>query len=96
MLLPPHRCSIPLSGTVHRQRPLGSYIVDFYIPSVKTVIELDGSQHYTEDGLEYDTIRTEILEQYDLKVLRFSNRDVDENFEGVCTKIDTVIKNRID
>ena len=52
----------------------------------------DGSQHYTEEGKERDEFRTEILEGYDLKVIRFTNRQIDNNFRGVCEYIDIVIK----
>lgn len=79
----------------YRQRPIDRYIVDFYCSKAHLVIELDGSQHYTEDGELYDTIRTEILEQYDLHVLRFSNLEIDRNFRGVCDTIDYIVKERI-
>ena len=57
---------------IYRQRPIDQYIVDFYCSKAHLVIELDGSQHYTQEGIEYDTIRTEILEKYQLKVIRLS------------------------
>lgn len=79
----------------YRQRPIDKYIVDFYCSKAKLVIELDGSQHYTAEGMEYDGIRTEVLEQYNLFVLRFSNYDVDNNFRGVCEMIDAKVKERI-
>lgn len=66
----------------YRQRPLGKYVVDFYCPKKKIVIEVDGSQHYHEKGLNYDKDRTEFLEKVrKLKVLRFNN------IEGVIDKI---------
>lgn len=80
---------------IYRQRPIDQYIVDFYCSKARLVIELDGSQHYTEEGIVYDTIRTEILEKYQLKVIRFSNREVDENFSGLCAAIDKEIKERV-
>ena len=58
----------------------------------KIVIEIDGSQHYTEEGRERDAFRTEILEGYDLKVIRFTNYQIDTNFSGVCKYIDEVVK----
>ena len=61
-----------LPVTVHRQKVIGPYIVDFYIASVKTVIELDGSQHYEGKGLQ---------------VLRYSNLDVMRHFDAVCQDI---------
>ena len=76
---------------IYRQRVIDQYIVDFYCSAAKLVIELDGSQHYTVEGEEYDSIRTETLERYHLCVLRFSNLEIDHNFSGVCEKIEEVI-----
>ncbi len=70
-----------------RQKTIDNFIVDFYCHKAKLVVELDGSQHYTEDGLEYDNARTAVLNAYGLRVLRFSNHDVDTNFQGVCALI---------
>ena len=56
------------------------------------IIEIDGSQHYTPDGKEKDEFRTEILEGYGLKLIRFTNRQIDTNFRGVCEYIDKVVK----
>jgi very-short-patch-repair endonuclease len=70
-----------------RQRPAGWYILDFYCPEKKLVIEVDGAQHYTKEGREYDAIRTAYLESCGLKVVRFANRDVMTNLSGVATKI---------
>ena len=78
-----------------RQKTIDSFIVDFYCHKAKLVIELDGSQHYTDDGQIYDNERTKILNKHSLKILRFSNLDVDRNFNGVCTMIDNTIKERI-
>ena len=56
------------------------------------VIEIDGSQHYTTEGREKDQFRTEILEEYGLKVIRFSNRQINCEFQSVCEYIDIVVK----
>ncbi len=78
-----------------RQAVFGNYIVDFYCPQAKLAVELDGSQHYEGQGLEYDCRRTEYLEKtYGLFVIRFSNLDVNQNFEEVCREIDRHIKRR--
>jgi very-short-patch-repair endonuclease len=77
-----------------RQKPIDNFIVDFYCDTAKLIIELDGSQHYTEEGLQYDEARSRILEHYDLCVLRISNADVDKSFEGVCQLIDETVKQR--
>lgn len=58
----------------YRQRPIGSYIVDFYAPSVDLVVELDGSQHATAKAREYDERRTRYLGSLGLRVLRFDDR----------------------
>ena len=72
---------------VHRQKVIGSYIVDFYIAEAKLVIELDGSQHYENQGLAADTVRDHYLKSIGLMVLRYSNLDVNRNFSGVCQDI---------
>ena len=79
-----------------RQKPISSFITDFYCHAARLVVELDGSQHYDEQGLIYDKERAAVLEQYGVKVLRFSNLDVERNFQGVCTAIDLAVKERID
>ncbi|MEE0945094.1 MAG: endonuclease domain-containing protein [Clostridia bacterium] len=75
-----------------RQKVLGKYIADFYCAKANVVIELDGSQHYEDEGFVNDEKRTAYLEQYGIKVIRISNLDVLKNFEGVCMYIDNVIK----
>jgi very-short-patch-repair endonuclease len=74
-----------------RQKTIDNYIVDFLCISKKLVIEIDGSQHYTDDGLEYDRIRTDLLEGMGLHVMRFTNTEIDNSFDNVCTKIQTYI-----
>jgi very-short-patch-repair endonuclease len=78
---------------VLRQKPLDHFIADFYCAKLKLVIEVDGNSHYTDDGLLYDKRRTEILEKYGLKVLRFTNNDVMKNFQGVIQIIESQIPN---
>ena len=80
---------------IYKQRIIDDFIADFYCHSARLVIELDGSQHYTNQGNAHDEARTEILERYGIYVLRFSNKDVNDNFEGVCYMIDKVINERI-
>ncbi len=60
----------------YRQKPILNFIVDFYCPAVNLVIECDGGQHFTKDGLEADRIRDDALAQLGLKVLRFDNGQV--------------------
>lgn len=73
-----------------RQKAIGAYIVDFYCHSAKVVVELDGSQHYEEEGKERDRQRDETLRSYGLTVLRFSNLEIHQQFDAVCEKIHQV------
>ncbi len=73
--------------TVHRQKVFGHYFVDFYIASAKIVIELDGSQHYTEQNRQKDQERSLFLQCLGLQVLRYSNLDIQQRFRGVCEDI---------
>ena len=75
-----------------RQKTIGSFIVDFYCHAAKLVIELDGSQHYTDQGVAYDTERSYELSKFGLTILRFSNLDIDRNFNGVCEAIHEAVK----
>ena len=78
-----------------RQKAIDNFIADFYCHKAKLIIEVDGSQHYTEEGIQKDTFRTEILEEYDLKVIRFTNGQINKNFKGVCAYIDAVVKDSL-
>lgn len=80
-------CLKHLEVTVHRQKVIGPYIVDFYIANAKLVIELDGSQHYEEQGKETDESRDTYLQGLGLTVLRYSNADVNQRFDSVCEDI---------
>ena len=71
----------------YRQKNIGDYIVDFYCPSAKLIVELDGGQHYTEEGVNTDQIRDKYLENFGFSVLRFSDREVFKNIEGVLERI---------
>ena len=76
-----------LPVTVNRQKVIGPYIVDFYCAGKKLVIELDGSQHYDEAGLAADRERDRYLSGLGLRVLRYSNMDVNQRFSEVCDDI---------
>ena len=74
-----------------RQRVIGNYIVDFYCPTLKMVIEIDGEQHYLEENQEYENKRTKYIEGLGIKILRFYNsdinrkiRDVEKTVVGAC------------
>ena len=75
-----------------RQKAIENYVVDFYCASKKLVIELDGGGHYTPEAQKQDAERTAVLNGLNLRVLRFSNRDIDHNFEGVCTAIHMAVQ----
>ncbi len=79
----------------YRQRRIDHYIVDFYCSACRLVVELDGSQHYEEEGIRYDAMRTKAFNAKGIEILRFSNLDVNSNFEGVCTMIDLKVKEKL-
>ena len=70
-----------------RQKPLGRYIVDFYCSSGRLVIEIDGDSHFSSAGERYDGGRTRALQELGLRVIRFTNDEVMENFDAVCNRI---------
>lgn len=76
-----------LPVTVNRQKVIGHYIVDFYCASAKLVIELDGSQHYADEGTAADRERDHALNQRGITIVRYSNIDVNRNFDGVCADL---------
>ncbi|MDD2903979.1 MAG: DUF559 domain-containing protein [Syntrophales bacterium] len=71
----------------YRQRIICNYIVDFYCPVAKLVIEIDGDQDYSEPGISKDAVRDRHLADLGLSVLRFSAIEVFENTEGVLETI---------
>ena len=79
-----------------RQKAIDSYIADFYCEKARLIIELDGSQHFTPEGMTYDEARTRALNTYGLIVLRFTNHQIDSEFRAVCTKIDAAVAARLD
>ena len=80
---------------IYKQRIVDKYIVDFYCAAAKLVIELDGSQHYEEQAMSADTERANVLKQHGLKVIRYSNREIDREFSAVCEQIDQIIQSRL-
>ena len=79
-----------------RQKVIDGYIADFYCNKARLVIELDGSQHYNEEGLLKDRISTARIKERNLTVIRILNRDVNNNFSGVCKYIDILVKDSIE
>ena len=76
----------------YRQRIMGNYILDFYCARAHLVIEIDGGQHYTEQGLAYDEERSRELLKFDINVVRYTNDDVKKHFKEVCEDIDRKVK----
>ena len=71
----------------YRQKPIGKYIVDFYCPKIKLVIEIDGGQHYEDSLIHRDQIRDEFMKKLGIRVLRYTNTDVIDNIDGVIENL---------
>ena len=69
----------------HRQKPIGDYVVDFFCPRLSLVIEIDGDSH--DDKQEKDAKRQRKIERYGIHFLRFSDREVKQNLQGVLAHI---------
>ena len=80
----------------YRQKPILNFIVDFYCSAANLVIECDGGQHYTAEGLEADRARDQALAQLGLNVLRFDNRQILTKIDGVVEKIYCVVNLRLE
>ena len=81
-----------LPGRFTRQKPLGHYVADFYCSSKRLIIEVDGDSHFNPSAESYDARRTAMLEEQGLRVLRFTNPEVLEQFEAVCQRILEALK----
>ena len=71
----------------YRQKNIGNYIVDFYCPAAKLIVEIDGSQHYSAEGIRRDKLRDAYMERLALMVLRFTDREALENTDEVLERI---------
>ena len=76
--------------TVNRQKNIGNYIVDFLISSKMIIIEIDGVQHTLPENEEADIKRDKELQKLGFKILRYTNKDINQNFNAVC---DDILKN---
>lgn len=85
-------CKYPVR--FQRQKAIDHFIADFFCASAKLIIEADGGGHFTEEQKRYDEKRSEVFQSLGLHVLRFTNIDIDSNFEGVCYLIDKTVKER--
>ena len=72
---------------VKRQKNIGNYILDFYIPSAKLAIEIDGRQHKLAENREDDRIRDEFLNSLGITVVRYTNDDIRNRFQAVAKDI---------
>lgn len=75
----------------YRQKPIGNYIVDFFAPKARLIIEIDGSQHFEKIHFEKDKLRDDTLKKLGYKVLRFDNRQVLCSIDSVCDEIYNVL-----
>ena len=80
----------------YRQKPILNFIIDFYCPAANLVIECDGGQHYTAEGLEADRARDQALAQLGLNVLRFDNRQILTEIDVVVEKIYCMVRRRLE
>ena len=78
---------------IRRQYPIDKYIVDFICRKKKIIIEIDGGQHNKDLNREKDKVRTQYLESYGYKVIRFWNNEIWDNIEGVCKKLELELLN---
>lgn len=86
-------CQYPVR--FRRQVTVDRFILDFYCAEAKLAVEIDGSQHYTDEGMTYDAERTAILEGYAITVIRFSNREINTEFPAVCEAIHNAVQARL-
>jgi len=80
--------------TFNRQKPLGNYVADFFSLQLELVIEIDGDSHGDSSSIAYDSIRTSYFESNGLMVIRFTNREVLSNIEGVMERISQMVKEK--
>ena len=71
----------------YRQKNIGDFIVDFYCPSAKLIVEIDGGQHFTEEGIRNDKVRDSYLARLGFTVLRFTDTEVFQNTDAVIERI---------
>lgn len=88
------KCKQLLGLRFRRQHPIDIFIVDFYCHQIKLAIEIDGEIHL--DQVEYDDGREADMEKFDIKIIRFTNDEVNNNIEEVIHKIESAIRERIE
>jgi len=80
--------------TIKRQKVIGNYILDFYCHKAELAIELDGGQHFEDSGLVSDSLKEHYLTNLGIEVIRFTNHEVDYQFDQVCVAILEKINSR--
>jgi very-short-patch-repair endonuclease len=76
-----------------RQHPIELFIADFYCHKVRLVVEVDGEVH--NDKVDYDDGRSAEMEKFGIKVIRFTNIEVENSIEEVVNRIETIVNERI-
>lgn len=75
-----------------RQHSIWRYVLDFYCPELKLCVEIDWDNHFQDNQLKYDKLRTEFLDSSWIKVVRFTNIDIIENIDWVIENLEISIK----
>ena len=88
-------CLKKMPYTFNRQKVIGDYVVDFYCAKAKLVIELDGSQHYEDGGMQKDKERDAYLARRGISVVRYSNLDIVRRFDEVCQDLYNIIERAV-
>ena len=78
-----------------RQKVIDDYIVDFFCHAARLVIELDGDQHGEPENIRHDALRTAVLESLGLRVLRFTNQEVEQGLDATCNLINQAVRDRL-
>jgi very-short-patch-repair endonuclease len=76
-----------LGEKFRRQHSIGNFVLDFYCPSCRLAVELDGAPHFTEEGMKHDAERKKFLMDKQIRVIRFENARVFENIDEVLSEI---------
>ena len=83
-----------LGVKIRRQHPIDNFVIDFYIPSIKLAVEIDGAPHKTEFGKEYDQARDKYLKSKGIEMVRFWNSDAEHNPIKIVNEIEQKIKEK--
>ncbi len=81
-----------LGKKFRRQYGVGQYSLDFYCPNERLGIELDGGTHDSSEAYDYDQKRTEFIQSQNIKIIRFQNKDVLNNLNGIIEEIKSHLK----